>query len=33
LNLPLTAIDLDAAIMEAQEDIEQDIEDLAGIDE
>jgi hypothetical protein len=33
LNFPLTASNRDAAMMEAQKRIEQDIEDLAGIDE
>lgn len=32
-SLPLTAIEPDAAMMEARERVEQDIEDLVGIDE
>jgi hypothetical protein len=33
IPMDLTATDLDSAMMEARENIEQDIEDLAGVDE
>jgi hypothetical protein len=33
IPMDLTATDLDAAMMEVRENIEQDIEDLAGVDE
>jgi hypothetical protein len=32
-SLPLTAVDADSAMMEARKRIEQDIEDLVGINE